>query len=79
MSWAAIDLLDPEIGRARPDRDAVVTRPNARAGNGHACGHLDMDSVGVGAISQCSDLDILYRDVAAAVDHNVVELAVYGC
>ena len=76
MAWATSDLLDPEIGCAGPNRDAVVTGLDSGSCDCHVGRHLDMDPIGVGTVSGCRDLHGLNCHSLTAVNHNVVQLAV---
>lgn len=79
MAGSAGDLLDPEVCGAGADRNAVVAGLDACTRDGHTGRHLDVDPVGVGASAGGGDLDALQGCAVAAVDHNVVELAVDRC
>lgn len=76
MARAALDILDPHIGGTRPHGDAVVAGPHGRSGDRDEARHLDMDTVGVGAVARCCDGCTLQCDATASEDGHVEELAV---
>ncbi|RRT56261.1 hypothetical protein B296_00024064 [Ensete ventricosum] len=76
MSWAASDLFDPDVGGSFANGDAVVAGLYAGVDHGHVARFLDVDAVGVGAVSRGADGRALYLDAAAAKDGDVEELAV---
>lgn len=71
MTRPAGNPLDPHIGAAGPDGDAVVPGPDAAAGDGDAAGHLKVYAVRVGAGARRDDLQPPQRHVFGFVDANV--------
>lgn len=76
MAGAAGDILDPQIGGAGADRDAVVPGADDRVRDGDGRGELDVDPVGVGAVFRRRYFEALQLHVLASVYHNVEHFAI---
>ena len=59
MARTAEDILDPQIGGARPYGNAVISGADYGIQNGDAHGELNVDSIGVGTISRRRYFDAL--------------------
>jgi len=76
MARSTINLIDKNVGTARPKGDAVVAGPDVGHSDRYSGGHTDVDAVCVGAISRGNDLSILNSNTFASEDRNVEVLAV---
>ena len=76
MAGPTCDILHPEVGSTGTDGDAVVTGLDLGVDDRDAGRQLDVDAVGVGAVTGSRDPNSLEFDLFAAVDHNVEHLAV---
>ena len=76
MAWSTCYVFNPQVRRARADGDAIIAGTNFGAENSDVGGHLDMDAVGVRAVSGCCDGNALCLDVLASIEHYVEHLAV---
>lgn len=77
MAWSTCNVFNPQISGAGADGDAIVTGLNFRVEDGDVGGHLDMDAVGVGAVSGGHDLHALRFYVLASLDHYVEHLTIH--
>nr|ACR34133.1 unknown [Zea mays] len=76
MARAAADVLHAQVGGAGANGDAVVVPgPDAGPGDRDLGRGLHVDPVRVGAAPRRDDLHVLHRDAFAALDHDVVQLA----
>lgn len=76
MARATRYPLYQEVAGAGADGDTVVAGLHAAAGDGDAVGFLDMDAVCVGAVSGSQQFHSLDPHILAAVQPQVVGLAI---
>src|SRR4051812_7452321 len=79
MARSAVYALDPDAGRPRAHRYAIVAGPYDVPIQRDMVGHLDVDSIGVGAVSRRCNLRVPDRYAAAPKDQYVKQLAVQRC
>lgn len=77
MSWSTSNVFDPQVSGSRTNGDAIIACSNFGVDDGDVWWHLDMDAVGVGAVSIGQDLHSLQLHVLASIEHYVEHLTVH--
>ena len=76
MARSTCNIFNPQVSGAGADGDTIVAGPDSRVEDGDIGGELDVDAVGVGAVSGSHDLHSMYFDVVASTDDHVEYLTI---
>jgi len=76
MSWSTCNVFNPQVSGSRAYGDAIISGSNFGVEDGDVGGHLDVDAVGVRAVSVGQDLHSLHLHILTSVEHYVEHLTV---
>lgn len=76
MAGSTCNVFDPQIICARAYGDAIVTGPNFGVEDGDVGGHMNMDAVGVWALTGGDNIYPLRFNVLATIEHYVEHLTI---
>ena len=79
MARSTCNIFNPQVRGARANGYAIVTGADFGVKDCDVRRELDVNSVGVRAVSGGDDLDTSHFDVVASIENYVEQLAIKGC
>jgi len=79
MSRSTCNVFNPQITGTRTNWYTIITGSNFGVDDGDVGGHLDVDAVGVWAVSGCHDIYTLRFYILASIERYVKHLTIHWC